>query len=564
VFTGLAHMGSAAGIVLGFAYCIYLIFKREFKGALIVFLSWNAILIPIYLRNYYIAKDFGAGLYIPFSGKVSEILYFLPSKVSEFKYSNVLLSMDFTETVTPIEFLQRTFEYFVLWNTDYLIWFLALGIIVFFVALIVYKLFTLSRAHILIISYSVLNIFSLYFFTLVNPGFYAGNKHMALAVFLLIPIAIFGFEKIFEKIKQKKPVANLKIISLVVMVLFISPTLAQSVDGLTNFDLPLSRWYSETAFSVAKNMTNYITQNLPRDAIVASNNPGDVYIRTGLKATTIPSDVTCNNIEKFIQYFKIDYIVWYPPQYSYPIIKERLTDFANINYGFQKIYEFNPVTFQIFKVKQNFENIINLSEITESARNFQSQGRYDDAVLAYRLITVPFYNQINSLNLPVCDNDLIFAYVVSLQNEVRILNEQKKFVEAKKSSDRLLSFYERTDDITKSFDRTLFFYEKILQSESKHADLDLVNIKQEYVGALYSAAEFYESISHETRELQTYQKLIEFDRTNIDALLNAARLYEHRGLDWQALREYENAIRFGLDSSDILLKIEELKSKLNT
>ena len=139
------------------------------------------------------------------------------------------------------------------------------------------------------------------------------------------------------------------------------------------------------------------------------------------------------------------------------------------------------------------------------------------------------------------------SYVDYLQNEIKTLNQQGKTVET-----------------TKAFDRLLSFYEKIVQTESRYTNLDVVNIKKQYVQALYDAAEFYESISHETRELKTYQKLIEFDRTNTDPLLNAARLYEKTGLDWSALRAYENAILFGADSSDILLKIEELKSKLNT
>ena len=93
-FLALSHITHPLGIVLGFSYVIYLVIHREFKGALITFFSWNVFLLPYYVRNYYFWQDIGAGLYLPFSSKLSQSLDFLPyEEVSEL-YSNNLFSMN--------------------------------------------------------------------------------------------------------------------------------------------------------------------------------------------------------------------------------------------------------------------------------------------------------------------------------------------------------------------------------------------------------------------------------------------------------------------------------------
>ena len=68
-FIALTHMTHPVGIVFGFSYVVYLLISREFKGAIITFFVWNAVLLPHYFRSYYFWKDIGVGLYMPFSNK---------------------------------------------------------------------------------------------------------------------------------------------------------------------------------------------------------------------------------------------------------------------------------------------------------------------------------------------------------------------------------------------------------------------------------------------------------------------------------------------------------------
>jgi len=80
IFSGLAHLTHPIGIFFPISYSIFLLIKKEIKGSLIVFFTWNIVLIPWFLRNYYYFTDIGRGLYLPLSEKITSILplSFLP------------------------------------------------------------------------------------------------------------------------------------------------------------------------------------------------------------------------------------------------------------------------------------------------------------------------------------------------------------------------------------------------------------------------------------------------------------------------------------------------------
>lgn len=80
IFAGLAHLTHPFGIFLGVSYSFYLLLQKEFKGFLIVSVTWVGLLTPWFVRNYYLFKNIGSGLYIPFSGTLSKIFSFLPTK----------------------------------------------------------------------------------------------------------------------------------------------------------------------------------------------------------------------------------------------------------------------------------------------------------------------------------------------------------------------------------------------------------------------------------------------------------------------------------------------------
>jgi len=126
VFAGLAHLTHPFGIFLGFSYCIFLLLHKEFKGFLTVFLSWQIILLPWFLRNYYYLQDIGWGLYLPFSNKLSSFLTFLPHQ-TESTLTNYVGGGFLTSKQLLSPFLVFYDNFFFLSHTyylDYLVFFI--------------------------------------------------------------------------------------------------------------------------------------------------------------------------------------------------------------------------------------------------------------------------------------------------------------------------------------------------------------------------------------------------------------------------------------------------------
>ncbi len=130
IFAGLAHLTHPFGIFVGSAYCLFLLVNKEFKGFLITFASWNLVLLPWILRNYYFFKDVGWGLWLPFSAKISSIFSILQGKATQSGTTDYL-----SNTVSNIGGFETAFQSFVAafqtelssqYYMDYLIIFLIL------------------------------------------------------------------------------------------------------------------------------------------------------------------------------------------------------------------------------------------------------------------------------------------------------------------------------------------------------------------------------------------------------------------------------------------------------
>ena len=123
ILVGVSHLTHQAAIIVGTGYLLFLLLNREFKGAVIVFLAWTAVLIPRFLWNYYFWKDIGVGLYLPFSSRISEFLGFLPSKTIDKIEIGIFSSEKITEFSTSLSiylFEDKMRELLEL-NIDYLI-----------------------------------------------------------------------------------------------------------------------------------------------------------------------------------------------------------------------------------------------------------------------------------------------------------------------------------------------------------------------------------------------------------------------------------------------------------
>ena len=127
VFAALAHLTTPNGLILIFSYLPFLLLKREIKGVMTVFITWTVLLIPWFVRNYYSFKNIGAGLYLPFSNKISQLINFImvdninvePDKFSYFPSNGI--------QTTVSQVISASYEQFgLLYKTDLLLIFVLL------------------------------------------------------------------------------------------------------------------------------------------------------------------------------------------------------------------------------------------------------------------------------------------------------------------------------------------------------------------------------------------------------------------------------------------------------
>lgn len=74
IFAALAVFTNQVGIIPIVVYGSYLLFKREYKGLLIISAIWLVILSPWMIKEFYTFHDFGNDLSIPFSGEISSFI----------------------------------------------------------------------------------------------------------------------------------------------------------------------------------------------------------------------------------------------------------------------------------------------------------------------------------------------------------------------------------------------------------------------------------------------------------------------------------------------------------
>jgi tetratricopeptide (TPR) repeat protein len=256
VFAGLSHLSHPIGILVGITYAVFLLVNREFKGFLITIASWNLVIIPWMIRNYYLFKDFGWGLYLPFSSTISKfiagvnhteilknpytahhiilssikpfdifvnffngppndltqefhmdyvvILIFALGGFAFFNWANIKKSK-LTYLIVPIFGILYVLTYYLGNGYEQLIlaFFLPILIIYFLYkkrrSLFVEKI---PRFYRFVILYGFVSIIAVYYVTLYS-GSVTSSKQIMFAIFLLIPISLVPLENIIKKLQLR-------------------------------------------------------------------------------------------------------------------------------------------------------------------------------------------------------------------------------------------------------------------------------------------------------------------------------------------------------------------------
>jgi len=257
IFAGLSHLTHPFGIFMGSAYGIYLLIHREFKGFLITILGWQLVLLPWFVRNYYLYRDIGWGLWLPFSTKISYLISIathtenqivgskagldtIISSLGSFEpfQSFIGLLIDegndiwfvsflliFIFSITAFAFLKidklRINKKFVLLGFVALSYILVyfshsvyLQIIFSFIVplILVYLLYLknnsifekkLPRLYYFIIFYAFINLIFYYVSTIVVDRTIPELREIIFAVFMLAPVSLFSLDKFLQKIESR-------------------------------------------------------------------------------------------------------------------------------------------------------------------------------------------------------------------------------------------------------------------------------------------------------------------------------------------------------------------------
>lgn len=420
LLVGVSHLIHPSAILLGLGYCVFLLINREFRGALITFALWNAVLIPIFLRNYYYWKDIGVSLYIPLSDRISSMLWFLPTKVETPISSAVFpTSTDWIPTqnwIDPLIIFENGINAIGLQHIDYLILFSFFG---FFAFIHLKKLSSMpviedsiSRArslglfyipkniprfYLLILILIPINIIVFYYLSVISNTVNMNPRNFLLLSFLFTPLAFFGFRKIIRIIIPKRrffsKIIEYSLISFVILILTI-----QSIEGMEKHIGVKDIVTGTDAYSNGfKKMSSWIYSNIPSNSTISSPIPGDIWLFTGLTGVGVPYDLNCKNVNEYLDYFNPQYVVWYYHPHGYDIY----TKIPNSKYYFQQIYHDNISGIPDFKIYK-----INKLDFDLLEGQINDQVRNKNFVEVGILIDNLFSNYASALSSASCQNDV--------------------------------------------------------------------------------------------------------------------------------------------------------------
>lgn len=679
ILTGLAHLTHPFGIFLGISYVIFLLLCKEFKGSLITFLAWQTVLFPWFLRNYYLFQDIGRGLYIPFSEKFSGILSFLPTSEQVISVPPRIPETVFSEGVlllNPFEiFLERFYQTFANFNMDYFIIFLLAfsglaffalpklrknlkyvllglcGLIVSYLAisgiqnvyLQIFSFFVLPVIFILILKkikgslfenhiprhykfiifYSFITLTITYFWTLIAPFPHSLAGMFQISIILLIPLSIFGLDKLIKYSTSLQKIRYQKLIPII-MTLIILPLLLYHVEGIMiiNEFLP-EKLGTETG--EIKTINNFVRKNILNTAKVASNQQYITNLRTDLKAVIIPVDIDeIEKMDRFIDHYGVSYLIFYDTN-QFGDSKEPYHFFTNSLSPSYRLDEFYSIgNSHILKVeKQTAEHL------KEKISEYLTLGKYSQALEGYNAIVVFYDREIdqlkksgqldkaNTVQLSLESftkerDDFVFTLADSNTKIIQKLVESNQYFEAMKVFDETIDFFEiytkpeiidqekkakiqqlieefkigqhislmawdellrkevpilldlKDDEEAIEFYKSLRdYYQKKYKTFEKSGNFnDAKKIKNslvEYVG--YNARLFMDhEMLHDAE--RAYLFLINIDKYDRKVWAEFGELYERMGKLLEALSAYNKA-NF-LPDKDYTDKIEELKNKLES
>ena len=402
LLAGLGHLTHPLGIILPISYFLILLLNKKFRGFLIVFVTYQLILIPWYARSLYYFNDFGRGLLIPFSSYFSNFISF-PTATSSFSNPFVIFKSSISENFIHFDLVSIIYEWYTVVSKNYGLEFYIIFFIVFLgfaffkinflkqnlkilfpslmgVLLMIFVIFHLQNEF-----FSLLLIFIplilgitifikhkkdleinnhkfvsliLIYFTFSFLLFYVWQlrvldidrdfdfldiRILLPGIIFLIPLSVIGFYKINEQIFDLKNY-NIKKSLLVffIMGVVITSIVVVSFDLKNNHPVLRAERYYEP--DELKNSHSKLSSQFSENSIVMTNNPYFTFLRTGM--TPIPSTETFYDTEYLLSYYNPSLIVDYKigvARYSHNLSPDYITQVANDKSSWPTTYSYKLI-----------------------------------------------------------------------------------------------------------------------------------------------------------------------------------------------------------------------------
>lgn len=624
VLAGLALLTHPFGIFIGITYALFLLLNKEFKGCLLSIITWHAVLIPWFLRNYYLFKDIGWGLFLPYSEVVSKSLFFLPQKagsnISEssfipasfekieffspfsvfegmFKefsqlyhmdYLLILIFLTFAFVFFKLDKFQKNIKYIIMiilgiassytliyYHTEVAVHIIFAFVIPIALACLLYKkakwLFVepANRTNNFIIFFIFINFIGYYLVSLVYHRQVPETKMIMFPIFLLVPLSILAVDKIIRQVKFKK-ISIKKLVYVLVFGLILSPIMIQMAQGIEF----LNNYPANIESGEMVKINQFIRDDVSPDANVFSNLPHIIFLKTGLRSIALPLQITDQNeLDKLITHYKISYVIFYDLEPSTPY--KEVIDYIKqypVNYYFRTV----KVVGDSYVLK--IDNILN-SDISNP--------------IAYLMKA-----RLLEMNDNIDESNQIYAELRNLEPNIKIaevmctrLTEFQRFEDAEHRCDYvlkknpsnkvalngLLISYIHTQQKEKIFETlsgldeigydedTLNAYDDIIEiyrKEIANSPRNADDIQKAMISIMKDKAELLTILVKYSKAVRAYDEIISLDQFDWEAWKEKAILLEKLNRLPEAIRAYEFASRIESYEAEAMEKIEELKNRI--
>lgn len=358
LFSGLAHLTHPIGVLPSLSYSLFLLFKKEFKGALIVFGTSLLLLVPWMVRNVFTLGSmlrFSDGLSIPFANKIAGFFYANTDTYSS--TSGILPAQHLYDSLSSV---YDTVLH--VYNLDLILILSIISIVSIFFIQLMFRLQRKNKSHQITDDSGKLRLgtFALFYvFVSTSAMYYISSIvgwappviYISSMFFILIPFAILALHRCsailiktwLTEVGSTRILKTELITVLVIGAILVSASGYELISSMSSIGGLLAENNIDN-FVGSDKLNSWMIDNLPKESIVASDVPQIVSMRTGFTSVQIPLELNQTAFEDFMNNYSVSYLVFYGwdrDGYDYPnFYGNDLIHWNLFAYSYNSVYSF--------------------------------------------------------------------------------------------------------------------------------------------------------------------------------------------------------------------------------